>query len=160
VALYVGDLTKAHAYLKELSAATADVRFVVVTPSQVYHWSSNNVQILPPTSELHRYYAAADAFVFPTTYDSFGMVVLEAMAAGLPVFTSDQAGAAELIEPGKDGFVLPLADWVGRTASALGDRAQMAKIGEAAAQSAKRFDWPAVVSAVEKVYAQVISGTF
>jgi UDP-glucose:(heptosyl)LPS alpha-1,3-glucosyltransferase len=152
LALYVGDLTKSHAYLKELSATARDVKFVIVTPSQVYHWSRPNVQILPPTSELQRYYAAADAFVFPTTYDSFGMVVLEAMASGLPVFCSDQAGAAELIESGKDGFALPLDKWVATTAQLLSDRAQLETIGMAAEQTARRHDWPTVVSAVENVY--------
>ncbi|HEY0432030.1 MAG TPA: glycosyltransferase family 4 protein, partial [Pyrinomonadaceae bacterium] len=155
LALYAGDLTKSHAYLKELSAAAPGVKFVIVTPSQVYHWSRPNVQILPPTSELRRYYAAADAFVFPTTYDSFGMVVLEAMASGLPVFSSDQAGAAELIESGKDGFALPLNEWVGETAERLRDGARLMEIGLAAERTARRHDWPAVVSAVENVYQKV-----
>ncbi len=157
LALYVGDLTKSHSYLKELSAAASDIRFVIVTTSQVYHWSAPNVQILPPTAELERYYAAADAFLFPTTYDSFGMVVLEAMASGLPVFCSDQAGAAELIESGQDGFVLPLNEWLGETAIRLRDRAQLKEIGLAAEQSAKRHEWSSVVSSVEKVYSEVMS---
>src|ERR1041385_1671154 len=57
LALYVGDLTKAHSYLKKLSAAAPKIRFVIVTPSRVYHWASPNVQILPPTTELPRYFA-------------------------------------------------------------------------------------------------------
>ncbi|MEK6280879.1 MAG: glycosyltransferase family 4 protein [Acidobacteriota bacterium] len=155
LALYVGDLTKSHVYLKELSAAAPDLRFAIVTPSRAYHWSSPNVQILRPTSELQRYYAAADAFVFPTTYDSFGMVVLEAMASGLPVFSSDQAGAAELIEPGKDGFVVPLNEWVGETAERLRNRRQLHEVGRVAEQSARRHDWSTVVAAVEQIYFEV-----
>lgn len=155
LALYVGDLTKSHSYLKELSAAAPRVKFVIVTPSRVYHWSSPNVQILPPTSELHRYYAAADAFVFPTTYDSFGMVVLEAMASGLPVFSSDQAGAAELIAPGKDGFVIPLNQWVGETAERLRNPKQLQEVGRAAELSARGHDWSNVVAAVEQIYFEV-----
>jgi len=155
LALYVGDLTKSHAYLKELAAAAPEARFVIVTASQAYHWSSPNVQILPPTSELQRYYAAADAFVFPTTYDAFGMVVLEAMASGLPVFSSDQAGAAELIDPGEDGFVMPLREWVEETAGRLRDHARLQDIGRRAEQTARRYDWPAVVSAVEQLYFEI-----
>lgn len=159
LALYVGDLTKSHAYLKELSAAAPDLRFAIVTPSRAYHWSSPNVQILPPTSELQRYYAAADAFVFPTTYDSFGMVVLEAMASGLPVFSSDQAGAAELIEPGKDGFVMPLNEWVGETAERLRNRMQLQEVGRVAEQSARCHDWSTVVAAVEQIYFEIAGRT-
>jgi glycosyltransferase involved in cell wall biosynthesis len=74
--------------------------------------------------QIERYYAAADAFVFPSVNDSFGLVVLESMASGLPVFSSDQAGAAELIDSGRDGFVLPLKEWVEATVhSAPGSRA-------------------------------------
>ena len=155
LALYVGDLTKSHSYLRELSVATPDVKFVIVTSSQAYHWSSRNVNILPSTSQLERYYAAADAFVFPTTYDAFGMVVLEAMASGLPVFSSDKAGAAELIDSGKDGFVTPLVDWVEATAVQLQAPEVLERVGLAAEQTASRHDWPSVVSAVEKLYLEV-----
>lgn len=154
VALYAGDLTKAHVYLKELSRATPEVRFVIVTSSRAYHWSSPNVRILPATAELERYYAAADAFIFPTTYDAFGMVVLEAMASGLPVFSSDCAGAAELIDSGKDGFVIPLNDWVEATVVRLRDRDSLQAIGREAEQTARQHDWPTVVREVEQIYFQ------
>jgi UDP-glucose:(heptosyl)LPS alpha-1,3-glucosyltransferase len=155
--LYVGDLTKAHAYLKELSAAAPKVRFVIVSSSRAYHWSTSNVQILPPTSELERYYAAADAFVFPTTYDAFGMVVLEAMASGLPVLISDRAGVAELIDSGKDGFVAPLVEWVEATARLLLDPMLLKQVGINAAQTARDHEWGSVVTAVERVYSEVVA---
>ena len=155
LALYVGDLTKAHAYLKELVRAAPDVRLLIVTASRDYRWHAPGVRILPPTKELERYYAAADAFVFPTTYDAFGMVVLEAMASGLPVFSSDRAGATELIDNGRDGFVTPLDDWVEAAAAGLRDEARLRAVGDAAAQTARRRDWPTVVAAVEQLYAEV-----
>jgi UDP-glucose:(heptosyl)LPS alpha-1,3-glucosyltransferase len=152
LALYVGDLTKAHMYLKELSAATPDVRFVIVTPSRAYHWNNPNIQIIPTTAGIERYYAVADALVFPTTYDAFGMVVLEAMASGLPVFSSDRAGAAELIDSGKDGFVTPLVEWVEATASQLNNPELLERVGIAAEQTARQHDWLSVVNAVERLY--------
>jgi UDP-glucose:(heptosyl)LPS alpha-1,3-glucosyltransferase len=151
LALYVGDLTKAHSHLKRLAAALPEVRFVIITPSSRYHWRSENVQILPPTFEIEKYYAAADLFVFPSTYDSFGMVLLEAMAAGLPVITSDRAGAAELIEHSTDGFVLPLDRWVDCAVEILRNNS-LASVGLAAQSTARHHAWPAVLSAVEKVY--------
>jgi len=155
LALYVGDLTKAHSYLKELARTAPDIELVIVTASAAYHWPAPNVRILAPTAELARYYAAADAFVFPTTYDAFGLVVLEAMAAGLPVFSSDRAGAAELIASGRDGFVTPLDEWVEATAARLHDHALLQTTGRAAAQTARRHDWAKVVAAVEQLYTEV-----
>jgi UDP-glucose:(heptosyl)LPS alpha-1,3-glucosyltransferase len=157
LALYVGDLTKAHAYLKELAAAARKVQFVIITPSRAYHWKSANVRILPPISGIERYYAAADAFVFPTTYDAFGMVLLEAMASGLPVFSSDCAGAAELIRSGQDGFVAPLNEWVEVTRTGLRDQERLRQIGDAAQQSVSLRDWPTVVRRVEQVYDETIA---
>ena len=155
VALYVGDLTKAHEHLKAISSAASDVEFVIVTASKQYRWTGPNVHFIPATSELERYYAAADAFVFPTTYDAFGMVLLEAMASGLPVFSSDRAGAAELITNEKEGFVIPLEDWVETTTAKLRDRDTLRTVGAEARQTARQHDWSAVVNAVEQVYFSV-----
>jgi glycosyltransferase involved in cell wall biosynthesis len=53
------------------------------------------------------YYAAADIYVQPTFYDSFGLTALEAAACGLPVITSRSAGVSELVRDGREGYVLP-----------------------------------------------------
>jgi glycosyltransferase involved in cell wall biosynthesis len=155
VALYVGDLTKAHVHLKELSRAAPDIQLVIVSSSKSYHWSAPNVRILPLTKQIERYYAAADAFVFPSVNDPFGMVVLEAMASGLAVFSSDQAGAAELIDSGRDGFVAPLAEWVEATADRLRNRTLLQEVGRAAEERARVHNWPSVIAAVEKIYLEV-----
>jgi UDP-glucose:(heptosyl)LPS alpha-1,3-glucosyltransferase len=155
LALYVGDLTKSHTHLKALSAAAPAIQFVIITATDAYHWLAPNVQILPPSSALERYYAAADAFVFPTTYDSFGMVVLEAMASGLPVFCSDQAGVSELIETGHSGFVFPLHEWVERTEGHLRNLRAIASVGNGAGETARRQEWSSVVKATKEVYSGV-----
>ena len=54
---------------------------------------------------LPRAYASADVFVFPSTTDTFGNVVLEAQASGLPAIVSDTGGPRELIEHGKTGLI-------------------------------------------------------
>jgi UDP-glucose:(heptosyl)LPS alpha-1,3-glucosyltransferase len=64
----------------------------------------------PPPVAMPHVYAAADVFLLPTLYDPFANVTLEALAAGLPVITSAQNGAAEIIENEKSGFILPRAD--------------------------------------------------
>ena len=57
-------------------------------------------------TDVRPYYGAADALVLPTLYDPFPNVALEAMACGLAVVTSSKSGAAELIRPGENGFVV------------------------------------------------------
>jgi glycosyltransferase involved in cell wall biosynthesis len=71
-----------------------------------------------PKSVLFEAYQSADVLVFPTLSDGFGLVVTEAMAHGLPVITTDQAGAADLISP-DNGIIVPTAD-----ARALADALQ------------------------------------
>ena len=57
--------------------------------------------------ELARVYASGDLFVFPSSTDTCGLVVLEAQAAGLPTIVSDRGGPAEYVLPGLTGLVVP-----------------------------------------------------
>jgi UDP-glucose:(heptosyl)LPS alpha-1,3-glucosyltransferase len=155
LAFYAGDMTKAHSHLKELSRAAPDIQILIATSSKSYHWKAPNVRIVPLTTVIERYYAAADSFVFPSVNDPFGLVVLEAMASGLPVFCSDRAGASELITPGKDGFVIPLDQWVEATVAGLRDRDSLRAIGCKAEKTARRHDWSTVVAAVDQLYTEV-----
>ena len=69
-------------------------------------------------AELAEAYASADFFVFPSTTDTFGNVVLEAPACGLPVIVSDVGGPRDLVHHGKDGFITKALD-VGELAEAI-----------------------------------------
>jgi len=60
--------------------------------------------------ELANAYASADFFVFPSTTDTFGNVVLEAQASGLPVIVSDVGGPRDLVQHGRDGFITKALD--------------------------------------------------
>jgi glycosyltransferase involved in cell wall biosynthesis len=65
--------------------------------------------------ELGQAYASADLFVFPSTTDTYGNVVVEAMASGLPVVVSDQGGPGELLRDPRDGEKVVTGDvakWV------------------------------------------------
>jgi UDP-glucose:(heptosyl)LPS alpha-1,3-glucosyltransferase len=59
-----------------------------------------------PTSDVADYYAAADLFALPTQYEAWGLVVVEALASGLPVLTSRLAGAAAVVREGVTGLLL------------------------------------------------------
>ena len=65
--------------------------------------------------DVRPFYAAADAFVLPSLYDPFPNAAVEALACGLPVVTTFQSGAAELIRPGENGAVCDALDEVALT---------------------------------------------
>ena len=66
-----------------------------------------SVWILGPVEDTVPFYAAADIYVHPTYYDACSLVVLEAMACGLPAITTTWNGAGELISNGREGFIIP-----------------------------------------------------
>jgi len=59
-----------------------------------------------PTREIQNAYRQADLFVFPSLYDPFANVVLESLACGLPALTTTTNGSSEVIEEGKNGYVI------------------------------------------------------
>ena len=64
------------------------------------------VEFLGATGGIREIYQDADLFVFPTLYDPFANVCLEALACGLPVLTTTTNGASEIITDGKEGYVI------------------------------------------------------
>src|SRR5207247_38210 len=64
------------------------------------------VRFLGPRKDVHHCFFAADFLVHPTFYDPCSLVVLEALACGLPVVTSRYNGASELLSPRRDGYVI------------------------------------------------------
>jgi glycosyltransferase involved in cell wall biosynthesis len=90
-------------------------------------------------------YASADIFVFPSTTDTFGNVIIEAQASGLPVIVSDLGGPKELVEDGVNGLVTKARDVkdVARAIARLVDDQNMrARMGEKARQSVVDRSWP------------------
>ncbi len=75
-----------------------------------------------PHEELPAVYSGADLLVFPSTTDTFGMVVLEAQACGLPCLVTDVGGPQAIVADGRTGSVLPARDadaWAGAMADLL-----------------------------------------
>ncbi len=60
--------------------------------------------------DIVKTYQNSSIFVFPSIEDGFGLVILEAMACGLPVILSENTGAKDVVREGKDGFIVPIRD--------------------------------------------------
>ena len=64
------------------------------------------VHMVGATSHVNECFGMADAFALPTIYEAWGMVIIEALACGLPVLTSQTAGASVAVQPGVNGYLL------------------------------------------------------
>jgi len=96
------------------------------------------------TEQAADYLLAADYFLLPSLYETFGLAILEAMAAGLPVVVSAACGAAELVAENESGFVLDDPADAGLFASrlqALADPGLRMELGERARAVAARWSW-------------------
>jgi glycosyltransferase involved in cell wall biosynthesis len=97
-----------------------------------------------PHHELPEFYSKADVFVSPSRIDSFGMVVLEALACGLPVILSDNVGAKEVITEGVNGWIIPSGDvraLAQRMAWCVANPDKVRAMALAARASAERYAW-------------------
>jgi UDP-glucose:(heptosyl)LPS alpha-1,3-glucosyltransferase len=66
----------------------------------------DKIHFTGPVRSIEAYYANSDVFVLPTYYDACSLVVIEAMASGLPTITTTSNGAAGIINDGKDGYII------------------------------------------------------
>jgi glycosyltransferase involved in cell wall biosynthesis len=101
---------------------------------------------------------AADVLVSSSDLESFGLVLIEAMACGLPVVSTDLPGTRVVVRDGETGFLVrrgdPAAIAGGIRRALGGDRAALGAAGRADCE--RRFAWPRVVEAVERVYREVV----
>jgi glycosyltransferase involved in cell wall biosynthesis len=100
--------------------------------------------------DLARAYASADFFAFPSTTDTFGNVILEAQACGIPVIVSDIGGPRDLVEHGIDGFITKAndAEDLAKAIRALADDPVLrARLGAAARKRVENRDWTEAASA-------------
>ena len=71
------------------------------------HHVGNEILFTGPVSSIAEYYANSDVFVLPTYYDACSLVLIEAMACGLPSITTTANGAAGIIADGENGYIIP-----------------------------------------------------
>ena len=106
-------------------------------------------------AELPSWYAAADVFAFPSTKEGWGLAVLEAMSAGLPVVTSDLPVFREYLAPGRDALLVPVdspAALAGALTSVLGDQQLAERLRAAGRAVAASFTWEATAAEHATIY--------
>ncbi|MCW3019083.1 MAG: putative Glycosyltransferase, group 1 [Solirubrobacterales bacterium] len=99
-------------------------------------------------------YQLADVFVFPTSYEAFPLVALEAAASGLPILATPVNGVRELVADGVNGFLIAAdpADIAGRLRTLADDPALLERLGRAARRAALEYSWEKMVERHHQLY--------
>lgn len=108
-------------------------------------------------AELRDLYRNADVFVLPSTREGMPLVLLEALAMGLPIVATDVPGNRDLVVQGQNGVLVPLGDPSTLRQALLGvtgDLRRYLRMSEASQRFAGRYSWEAVAAEFELVYAQ------
>ncbi len=125
---------------------------------QIGNASAANLAL--PPDELVRLYQAADVFVLPSITETFGIVLVEAMAAGLPIITTDAPGCRDIIRRGQDGIMVPpsqpalLANAMERV---MRNPALAAGLKTKSFARAGDFSWDDIAARYEAAYFRLIS---
>ncbi|UCF87360.1 MAG: glycosyltransferase family 4 protein [Nitrospiraceae bacterium] len=112
------------------------------------------------TEHVERYYGMSDIFVLPSRYEPFANVSLEAMACGLPVITTKDNGASELISRGENGFIIDSwkdVDGLAKIIVKLIQDNVIREMGFNAAEKAKNYHWDKHVKETNTVFNMLIN---
>jgi glycosyltransferase involved in cell wall biosynthesis len=115
---------------------------------------------LVPYNEIAKYYAAADIYINPSLYESFGMSIFEAMAAGLPVVTTRVGAAPELITDQQTGLLVDVANPAAIADAVLqlfANPELCASIPRIARQVSRQFSWDVICSQLMQEYQTSLS---
>ena len=119
----------------------------------------SKVLFLGNTSDIDRILCFTDLFLLPSASESFGLSALEAMAAGVPVVSSNTGGLPEVNEEGVSGYLCPIGDVKAMAEKAiyiLGDKTRLAQFKQNARKVAERFDEDRIVPMYEALYYSAI----
>jgi glycosyltransferase involved in cell wall biosynthesis len=167
IALFVGGDWERKGLAAALAAVAAAPAWhlVVVGQGDARHYAdvaaskgaASRVHFIGPSADTSYYYAGADAFVFPTAYETFGLVAFEAAAAGLPLLATRVSGVEDLLQDGENGW------FVDRDPENIAERLRQleedpelrARMSASAREATVPYDWKQVVEAHIAIYAQI-----
>jgi glycosyltransferase involved in cell wall biosynthesis len=141
----------------------ANYRFLIVGDGSERPWLMQNLKqaTFPGVLSgipLAEAYANMDTFVFPSQTDTFGNVVLEAMASGVAVVVSGGGGPKFLVQPGKNGYVAhDFQDFVDALMDLRTHPALRARMSQGARVTAMRHSWSAVFEQIYARYEEVLA---
>lgn len=109
--------------------------------------------------DMEKMYQSCDFFVLPSGFDTFGMVVTEAMATSLPVIISDQVGAKDLIQHGVNGFICEQDDLsaISVCIEQLTNTERRKQMGQKAKQAVSQLAWDELAKKMADIYMETIS---
>jgi UDP-glucose:(heptosyl)LPS alpha-1,3-glucosyltransferase len=123
------------------------------------HISSDVIFTGPVSREkLARIYLAGDMYIMLSKFDTFGMVVLEAMAAGLPAIISGNVGAKDLVREGINGFIIGDTSAAGEIAAKIAvllDESTRKKMAAEAYRTAAQNTWDTVTAKYREIYSNI-----
>lgn len=109
--------------------------------------------------ELSTYYAQADLFVFPTLFDGFGLVILEALSYGIPVITTSNSAGPDILTEGVDGFIIPIKNVEALSQKILWcyeHREELRAMRENAKNTAKKFSWENYEAQITQIISKIL----
>lgn len=110
--------------------------------------------------KLIRLYLASDMYIMLSKFDTFGMVVLEAMAAGLPVIISSNVGAKDIVQEGENGFIISDtsdADYIASKIGLLLNENIRNSMARRAFDTAAQNTWSQVAAKYSEIYSRVLA---
>ncbi|GAC1445380.1 MAG: glycosyltransferase family 4 protein [Mycobacteriales bacterium] len=156
--------------LPELVELVPEVRLLVAGPGDVEEVRvaipaslRGHVELLGLVSEADKpgVYASGDVYCAPNTHgESFGIVLIEAMATGTPVIASDLEAFRRVLEDGRAGVLVPVSDpasLAAALADLLGDPDRRKLLAEAGRETVEQYDWATVTARIVEVYETVVA---
>ena len=166
LALFVGDVRKGLDVAIEAVAGTPNTHLAIVSRSSSERakaiaqrfGAADRVHWVGGLDDPAIAYAAADVLLHPTIYDSFGLVVAEAMAHGVPPIVTSAAGISELIKDKESGFVIeaePVAGTKAALAEIISAESTRTRMAKAARECAAKRSWDVVAQETLAIYQKV-----
>jgi glycosyltransferase involved in cell wall biosynthesis len=169
---HVGALVDSHkgqrqiiAVARQLSASHPDIVFFLIGSGRDERAlreeaaGLDNLRFIGEVSDVGSWLAALDVFLYPSRHEGLGSVVLDAMAAGLPVVATAVGGIPEMIASGVNGLLCQPDDIAGLTAALLtlhADAGLRERMGEANRRRAEAFSAPAMTRRYIELYRSIL----